>query len=222
MAVFDFEAFYQKDDPWNVRKKTPQSKRRVSVLESLAPILRDKRILEVGCGEGTQTKIFARYGHIVVGFDISETAIQRARNLNLKDVDFRIASMTEFRDYAKFNVIILLECLYYLSAADQSSVLTAIKNSGHGSLVISAPIIGENQFQKYYTETELRTLLQVHGFEVDMARVVGLNYPPTKIERIMTLIFKGAYLSPIGGALDYLWDKVPERWVYQKLFVCRY
>jgi hypothetical protein len=35
-------------------------------------------------------------------------------------------------------------------------------------------------------------------------------------------MFKAAYLSPIGGAFERLWDKLPDRWIYQKLFVCRY
>jgi hypothetical protein len=140
----------------------------------------------------------------------------------LDGVKFHVGSITDCRDYSEFDVITLIECFYYLDTDDQSKVLAAIRNSGHGILMISAPIIGENQYQKYYTESELRSLVHGHGFEVEMSHVIGLNYPPTKVERVVTLVFKAIYLSPIGGMLESLWDKLPDRWVYQKLFVCRY
>jgi SAM-dependent methyltransferase len=221
MADVDFEALYQTADPWRIKSSSPHNKRRLAVLRSLEPILREKKILEIGCGEGHSTGVFAEFGKSVVGFDISETAIGRAKRLRLPKVDFYVSSMTEFQAYREFDVIVLLECLYYLSAEDQARTLNAIK-IGEGTLIISAPVIGTDQFRKYYTESELVNLLNAHGFSIVESRVVGIKYPPTRIERLITLAFKAIYLSPIGRILDGIWDHLPERWVYQKLFVCRY
>jgi SAM-dependent methyltransferase len=221
MTDVDFETLYQTVDPWRI-KRSPHNKRRLAVLRSLKQIFKEKKILEVGCGEGTQTSVIAELGQSVVAFDISETAISRAKRLQLSNVDFRVSSMTEFQTYGDFEVIVLLESLYYLTAEDQSRTLSAIKIDGAGTLIISAPVIGANQFRKYYTESELVDLLSAHGFSIVESRVVGIKYPPTKIERLITLAFKAIYLSPMGGILDGVWDNLPDRWVYQKLFVCRY
>lgn len=192
------------------------------MLRSLKPIFHEKKILEVACGEGTLTSLLAEFGQSVVAFDISETAIARAKSLHLPKVDFHVSSMTEFQSYGDFDVIVLLECLYYLNEEDQAKTLRAIKSGGQGTLIISAPVIGANHFRKYYTEAELVSLLGAHGFSIVESRVVGITYPPTKIERLITLAFKTIYVAPMGGILDGIWDHLPDRWVYQKLFVCRY
>ena len=58
---------------------------------------RGRRVLEVGCGIGTDLVRFARGGALVTGIDLSETAIGLARtNVNLhavpNDVDLRVAN----------------------------------------------------------------------------------------------------------------------------------
>lgn len=55
-------------------------------------------VLDIGCGAGTQSMMWAREGHRVSGLDINgplvELAIQRAQDANLK-IDFRIGTATE-------------------------------------------------------------------------------------------------------------------------------
>lgn len=55
-------------------------------------------VLDIGCGAGTQSMMWARDGHQVNGLDINgplvELAMQRAREAQL-DIDFRIGTATE-------------------------------------------------------------------------------------------------------------------------------
>jgi 2-polyprenyl-3-methyl-5-hydroxy-6-metoxy-1,4-benzoquinol methylase len=218
-----FESMYRsRPDPFGFAAMTPHNKRRARVLRMLSPIFRDKRIVEVGCAEGEQTKFFASIGRAVLAFDISEAAIARAQRLELRGTMFRVSGMTEFSEWGAFDVITMIECLYYLPADDQARVLDAIARSGHGTLVISAPVIGRGQHRKYYTDSELKSLLARHGFSIEQEHVVGLQRPASFLPGLIIQIFKAFYLLPLGGLLDPVWNAVPARWVYKKLFVARF
>ena len=75
-------------------------------------------------------------------------------------------------DYSNFDLVTMLECLYYLSEADQHRVLSKIKTP----LIISAPIIGENEHRRYYTRETLIRLLSEHGFSVDRSFIMSLRW----------------------------------------------
>ena len=223
MTAADFEAAYKKrGDPWRQRKRTTNNIRHLHVLESLEPVFRGKRILEVGCGLGGMTHVFSTAGLSVVGFDISPTAIAGAKTRYLPNTEFVVSSMSDYDGYGRHDIIMMIECLYYLDADEQSRVLSKIKEAGPGTLLLSAPTVGEHQSRKYYTEPELVGLLERHGFTIEQSHIVGMNSPAATPGRLASLAFKVIYRTPLGFALDAVWDHLPEAWIYQKLFVCRY
>jgi len=112
-----------------------------------------------------------------VGVDISQTAIDRAPKI--ENASFIAASMTDF-DYSNFDLVTMLECLYYLSEADQHRVLSKIKTP----LIISAPIIGENEHRRYYTRETLIRLLFEHGFSVDRSFIMSLRWDGSLASKI--------------------------------------
>jgi len=59
------------------------------------------RVLDVGCGTGRTTAPLDRLGYDVVGIDVSEDMVTRARDL-FPDIDFRVGDVTDlaFRDDA--------------------------------------------------------------------------------------------------------------------------
>ena len=66
------EAYERDDAPWDTGE--PQ--------DALGPVAAredDWRVLDAGCGTGTHAIHFARHGHDVVGVDVSEPALNRAR-----------------------------------------------------------------------------------------------------------------------------------------------
>lgn len=210
MKPEDFEAIYEKPDPWDVGRKSVSNKRRRLVIDSLAPLLKNKRVLEVGCGEGALTVQLAGLCREIVGVDISRTAISRAPTI--ANATFKVGSMVEF-DYRDFDIVVMLECLYYLSEDDQKRVLSKINSP----LIISAPIIGRNEHRRYYTEDELTRLLSDHGFKIDRSFVMSLRWDGSAFDKIATGTIRA--LCMLG--MPPIFSFVPKRWIYQMMFVCR-
>jgi 2-polyprenyl-3-methyl-5-hydroxy-6-metoxy-1,4-benzoquinol methylase len=94
MTAAEFDQMYERRDPWQVVRKSVSNARRREVIESLAPLLNGKRVLEAGCGEGQLTPQIASHAREVMGIDISEVAISRAPNV--QNATFLTASMTDF------------------------------------------------------------------------------------------------------------------------------
>jgi SAM-dependent methyltransferase len=218
--AFDAEAFYKISDPWHVQSQSPNNKRRESVIRSLDDLFAYRDILELGCGEGHLTQILARTSRYITGVDISETAIRRARERNIPNTTFIVGSMTDPKLYRKFDVVVLIEALYYLSPEDQSMVLSAIKRTG-ATLVISAPVIGANEDRKYYTRPELMELLTSHGFKIEQERMLRLDWRAGALEHLAVRAFGLLYFLLPGAVMDPIFDQLPKRWAYQMLFVCR-
>ncbi|WP_027803156.1 class I SAM-dependent methyltransferase [Paraburkholderia dilworthii] len=73
------------------------------------------RILDVGCGTG----ILARWlsGAAIssyLGIDLSEAAIEKARQSNIQGAEFAVADGTAFKTSQLFDVIVFNEVLYYI------------------------------------------------------------------------------------------------------------
>jgi ubiquinone/menaquinone biosynthesis C-methylase UbiE len=67
----------------------------LAVLQAFAELVGPGgRIVDVGCGTGATTAIFARHGARVVGVDLSPNMIGEARKINAQ-LDFRIGTMAE-------------------------------------------------------------------------------------------------------------------------------
>ena len=69
------------------------------------PRWRDKRVLEIGCGIGTDTMNFARHGALVAAVDLSEKSLEMARKraaiYNLADrIDFFHSSAEQLEHFA--------------------------------------------------------------------------------------------------------------------------
>ena len=71
-------------------------------------------ILDLGCGKGTFTHLLKKKNNKVIGCDISETTIKKAR-AKYRDVEFWVAPATEaLGTQLTFNLIIMMEILSYL------------------------------------------------------------------------------------------------------------
>lgn len=86
----DFERLYQAEDEegfdaWSMSDLRVMEFQLVDMLVSSRAF---NSILDIGCGKGSKTHKWAIPGRKVVGFDVSETAIRKARS-SFPDVDFR-------------------------------------------------------------------------------------------------------------------------------------
>jgi|GEM_PF-2188846 len=90
----------------------------------------DGRVLDLGCGEGFYTLLFASEGYPVLGIDISASAIalanQRAAAQNRTDVQFRVGDVTHLAGLSdqSFDTVLSIHCFHCLSdARDRSAHL---------------------------------------------------------------------------------------------------
>ena len=107
----DFNLYYAAPDPWHIS----HARFRDNVLRRcLKPFIRDKSVLELGCGEGHLTQTIFSKARSVVGIDISDVAIARAKSLNLPNAIFESADFLQ-ASFEGYDVIAAIECVYYLS-----------------------------------------------------------------------------------------------------------
>src|SRR6185437_8835898 len=81
----EFNAYYTNHDPWGVSQATFRDR----VLRArLTRAIRNKRVLELGCGEGHLTQAVFHRARSVMAVDISGVAIARAKSLILQNASF--------------------------------------------------------------------------------------------------------------------------------------
>jgi ubiquinone/menaquinone biosynthesis C-methylase UbiE len=80
-------------------------------------------VLDLGCGEGLYSLLFAAEGYEVLGVDISSSAVKwaqrRAIEQGLTNAQFRIGDVTRLSDFAheQFDVVLSVHCYHCLSDA---------------------------------------------------------------------------------------------------------
>jgi 2-polyprenyl-6-hydroxyphenyl methylase/3-demethylubiquinone-9 3-methyltransferase len=154
------------------------------------------RVLDVGCGEGQLTAEIARAGYAVVGVDVAEEPLRRARERH-PDLDVRVVGMEgewALAD-ASFDAVWAGETIEHV--ADTAAWLSQVRRvlrSG-ASLLLSTPAHGrlamlalalsarrtDEHFDpradhlRFYTQRTLARLLADFGFErVDVRGAGGL------------------------------------------------
>jgi SAM-dependent methyltransferase len=123
-------------DPWHLRSPGEHHRYRetASVIRSRVGS-RFASMLEVGCAEGQQTRYLSPMAHSLVGIDISDAAIRRAKRLGLPNADFRVSDLFSFADRNRqaFDLVVACEVLYYF--ADVAAALDAVNRLGRTVVV---------------------------------------------------------------------------------------
>ena len=182
--------------------------------ERVAPMLRGRSVLEMGCGDGYMTAQIARHASSVFGFDLNERAIAFAKMIvrepnvsfgvgRAEDLDELAAGMQEPPD-----VVASFEVVEHLSTEERDAFLDAarrILRSRGGSLVLTTPNGSRRRghpinphHEHEFTPQELRDLLGINGF-VDV-RIQGLYLQP-----------------PWPHRLEHVADTVPFRAGFRRL-----
>jgi SAM-dependent methyltransferase len=113
--INDFETMYQDHpDPWDQSHREENKSEKIIILNAIKRLVVSK-VLEIGCGLGYFTKKIHDLGVTALGIDISETAIQKAKN-NFQDVDFIAADILDFSVYQNFkpDMVIMGEITWYI------------------------------------------------------------------------------------------------------------
>jgi SAM-dependent methyltransferase len=203
----DFNSFYASPDPWCVSHARFRDK---VLRHCLTPLICDKSVLELGCGEGHLTETVFGKARSVVGIDISDVAIGRAKSLHLPYARFESADFLR-SSFEGYDVIAAIECIHYLSLQERGAFLEKVAAEHSGKmLLLSGPIV---DYIRHFGHRRLMHEFASLGFA--LVRFYNLSvyrYPPSSriIARLLRL--------PLGYTLL---DGLPEWMIYQRLYAVR-
>ena len=112
-----FEDLWSHGDFWQL-ERSKLNQESFACQRSLLEDRRYGRVLELGCGAGLFTLQLAEISDRVVALDVAPSAIEqaRARGLDPKAVDFRVANIMDYdyRAEGPWDLVVMSETIYYL------------------------------------------------------------------------------------------------------------
>jgi SAM-dependent methyltransferase len=138
-----FQQLYeQSDDPWQVRQRWYEQRKRALLL-SMLPSPHYRHVLEPACGNGELTAALARRADQVTASDLSPAAVQLTRDRLGSAAEGRVSVQCQRmpQDWpanATFDLIVISEMAYYLSEADLPQLRDCCINTltADGALVL--------------------------------------------------------------------------------------
>lgn len=186
------EAYRSGKHGWPVSEPAP------FVVEFMQSVRRKNsvdRVLDIGCGEGRHTILFAQSGYTTVGIDLQPLAIQRALQFTRarkirKDPGFLVGSVFSlpFRENA-FDVLIDYGCLHHIRKPDfpryLNSTVPLLKPAGYFLLSCFS-----TRFKHEPGERRTRDWLVHRGHydrffrKTDFQRLFGRHYEILKMREV--------------------------------------
>lgn len=123
-----FKDIYDRsEDPWNFETSAYEAAKYAATIAAL-PNKQEERVLEVGCSIGVLTRLLAQRCTHLLAIDVSQKALDIAtrRCEHVRNVTFKKASFPKELTADQFNLIMVSEVAYYLSAADWKAAIGAL------------------------------------------------------------------------------------------------
>ncbi|MGH7847595.1 MAG: class I SAM-dependent methyltransferase [Candidatus Binatia bacterium] len=111
-----FDDLWKRGDPWELETSAFERERYARLIAMLDQ-RRYERVLEIGCGAGTFTRLLAGRAERVLAIDISPRAIATAQaHPDLKQVEFRVENIMDYnvKENGPWDLIVMSETIYYL------------------------------------------------------------------------------------------------------------
>ena len=123
----EWDRLYQCDDPetlpWTTHELDPD------IADALTRVSVAGRVLDIGCGAGTQSLALAKRGFRVVGADVSHAAVAHARDRALRagvDVEFVQDDVTATRLRGTFAALIDRGCFHVLPPESRPAYVASV------------------------------------------------------------------------------------------------
>jgi 2-polyprenyl-6-hydroxyphenyl methylase/3-demethylubiquinone-9 3-methyltransferase len=105
-------------------------KRELRSLRRRAQGRRIGRVLSIGCGDGLFEALLAPFAESIVGIDLSEEAVARARaraaSQGLRNLEFRCVALSELRWDESFDAIVCLAFLHHVPEAELPDLFASV------------------------------------------------------------------------------------------------
>ena len=185
-------------------------------LQKVFKLLHGKKkvILDLGCGDGVYMKYFRQAGHSVIGVDIAENAIKKARKKGFKVYDLPLDKPFASKIKERFDVAFGSEIIEHIFDTDQflQEIRRVLKKNGE--LIITTPnvaslgrrillLLGKSPLTettarksdaghvRYFTHETLANLLKENGFLVkySSSAVVNLDINGHVYSKLLASLF---------------------------------
>ena len=118
------------------------------------------------------------------------------------------------KSFKGYDVITAIECIYYLASTEQDEFFSKVaREHPQKLLIVSGPIIGENEHRKYFTHEGLIETFSQHRFSL-------VEYRNLYVQPIGVLRTIAAALVRLPLCMR-LMDLVPKSLVYQRVYIVR-
>ena len=127
-----FDRLFRDDgDPWDLETSGYEREKRQATLDAL-PARRFASGLEIGCAFGVLTEQLVERCDRLLALDVSLVAIERARQRLARhpNVTLRVAELPRDWPAGRYDLIVLSEVLYFMSASE----IEAVGRAAHASL----------------------------------------------------------------------------------------
>lgn len=128
-------------------------------LRELLPDLNGRRILDLGCGYGWHCKYAIEQGaSYVLGVDLSEKMIQRARQINNDArIEYQVTAVEDF-DYTAqlFDVVLSSLTFHYIASFDAicKGVHSCLKSGGEFIFSVEHPVFTAHGTQEWHRDSQ--------------------------------------------------------------------
>ena len=129
--IYDDETFFEKYDELRINQKGLNANDLIEIpaFRKIMPDIKNKKILDLGCGYGENDKYYKELGaKSVLGVDISAHMIEMANKYNrLKDIEYQVMAMEDiYQINDKFDIIMSSLAFHYIK--DYNKLLSDIYN----------------------------------------------------------------------------------------------
>lgn len=161
------------------------------------------KIVDLGCGTGFSAGYFAKNGMLVMGVDLSKSMIAIAKR-NYPNINFFIEDVRQFSLNGSVDAVWAGYSLFHFEQEHFEATLDKIKTylkpggvlglvmqEGDGEIERNEPFLPSKKIYIHlYTEADLNTILERHGFEVverKIKKAESFEFPYNKILLIAKL-----------------------------------
>ena len=161
----EWDDFYRDANPWGTEGGVSDLARSAALLQRLRHA-HFRQIADFGCGEGRLSNELSKHADVTIGYDISERALQRAKN-RFPHIEFVQGDLLHLlRDpdvLAKpFDFVSVAEMLYYLQTDEERvSAVNGLAALGVPKCLFFFSVIvsGNSKHRRYFSHSEMLELL---------------------------------------------------------------